>query len=35
MTEELKDVGVDVGHPLSGSGLPCKPREGPGRAADA
>ncbi len=30
MTEELKVVGVDVGHPLPGSGLPCKPREGAG-----
>ena len=25
MTEELKEVGVDVGHPLPGNGLHCKP----------
>jgi hypothetical protein len=34
MTEELKEVGVDVGHPLPGS-VCLHTREGPGRAADA
>ena len=28
MTEELKDVGVDVGHPLPGSGLPANRERG-------
>lgn len=28
MTEELKEVGVDVGHPLPGSGLPANRERG-------